>query len=95
MTESRAQAHLPTYDTEITRRVADAGVHFVVVAGEAIDPTLWDFFHHCYTLTYAAHHSTPYLTRDFFRRMASDMPSNWLMFVARRGHAADSPPVAA
>jgi predicted N-acyltransferase len=29
-----------------------------------------DFFHHCYTLTYQAHHSTPYLTRDFFARMA-------------------------
>ena len=35
-------------------------------------PALWDFFHHCYTLTYAAHHSTPYLTRDFFARMQRD-----------------------
>ena len=26
----------------------------------------WDFFYRCYTLTYRAHHSTPYLTRDFF-----------------------------
>jgi uncharacterized protein len=69
------------------RRVADAGVRFEVVAGEAIDPGLWDFFHHCYTLTYAAHHSTPYLTRDFFARMAAEMASNWVMFVAWRGGA--------
>jgi predicted N-acyltransferase len=67
------------------RRVAEAGVAFDVVAGAAIDAGLWDFFHHCYTLTYAAHHSTPYLTRDFFARMASDMAANWVLFVARRG----------
>ena len=33
----------------------------------------WDFFYRCYTLTYRAHHSTPYLTRDFFARMAQTM----------------------
>jgi predicted N-acyltransferase len=67
------------------RRVAEAGVHFEVFAGAEIDPALWDFFHHCYTLTYEAHHSTPYLTRDFFSRMASDMANNWVLFVACRG----------
>jgi hypothetical protein len=41
------------------RRVADAGVSFTVHAGAQIDTALWDFFHHCYTLTYAAHHATP------------------------------------
>jgi uncharacterized protein len=66
------------------RHVADAGVVFSSHQGTAITPALWDFFHHCYTLTYAAHHSTPYLTRDFFRQMASDMPQHWLMFVAHR-----------
>ena len=34
----------------------------------------WDFFYRCYTRTYRAHHSTPYLTRDFFARMAATMP---------------------
>jgi predicted N-acyltransferase len=67
------------------RRVADAGVHFTTHAGAAIDAPLWDFFYDCYTRTYAAHHSTPYLSRDFFARMHSDMPSSWTMFVARRG----------
>jgi predicted N-acyltransferase len=67
------------------RRVADAGVEFVALEGAAISAADWDFFHHCYTLTYRAHHSTPYLTRDFFARMAATMPAHWLMFVARRG----------
>jgi predicted N-acyltransferase len=66
------------------RKVADQGVDFTVHEGAAISGELWDFFYRCYTLTYAAHHSTPYLTRDFFARMASTMAENWLLFVARR-----------
>ena len=67
------------------RRVVDQGVHFTVHEGAAITQALWDFFYRCYTLTYQAHHSTPYLTRDFFARMALTMPEHWVMFVARRG----------
>ncbi len=67
------------------RRVAEAGVHFSVHEGAAIDARLWDFFHHCYTLTYHAHHSQPYLRRDFFTRMASTMPATWVLFVAHLG----------
>ena len=67
------------------RKVADAGVRFTVHAGDALTPELWDYFYDCYTLTYAAHHSTPYLSRAFFTAMASTMPEHWLMFVARRG----------
>ncbi|WP_372524888.1 GNAT family N-acetyltransferase [Piscinibacter sp.] len=64
------------------RRVSEAGVHFTVHRGTDIGEADWDFFYRCYTLTYRAHHSTPYLTRDFFARMASSMPDNWLLFVA-------------
>jgi hypothetical protein len=67
------------------RRVAESGITFEVHAGTAIDDSLWDFFYHCYTLTYRAHHSTPYLTRAFFAEMARTMPAHWLMFVALRG----------
>jgi len=67
------------------RRVAEAGVHFEVVTGGDIDSGLWDFFHHCYTLTYAAHHATPYLTRAFFSGIAETMPAHWVLFVALRG----------
>jgi predicted N-acyltransferase len=66
------------------RRVAEAGIAFSVHAGAQIDTALWDFFHRCYTLTYAAHHSTPYLTRDFFARMQRTMARHWVMFVAHR-----------
>ncbi len=69
------------------RRVADAGVTFTVHEGAAIDAPLWDFFYRCYTATYAAHRSTPYLSRDFFARVAAAMPEHWVMFVARRGDA--------
>jgi hypothetical protein len=67
------------------RRVAAAGIAFSAATGDAIDAADWDFFYRCYTLTYRAHHSTPYLTRDFFARTAATMGENWLLFVARRG----------
>ena len=66
------------------RRVADAGVAFAVLQGVAITPADWDFFYRCYAQTYREHHSTPYLTRDFFARMGQAMPANWLLFVATR-----------
>jgi predicted N-acyltransferase len=67
------------------RRVAEAGVEFTALEGAAITRADWDFFYRCYTLTYRAHRSTPYLTRDFFARMAHTMPQNWLLFIASRG----------
>jgi predicted N-acyltransferase len=67
------------------RRVVEAGVTFTVATGDAIAKTDWDFFYRCYTLTYRAHHSTPYLTRDFFGRMAATMARHWLLFTAWRG----------
>jgi len=73
------------------RRVAEQGIVFTVHEGEAIDDALWSFFHHCYTLTYEAHHGSPYLTRDFFARMAATMARHWLLFVARDGGAQGEP----
>ncbi len=67
------------------RRVLDAGVGFVARAGREITRDDWDFFYRCYTLTYRAHHSTPYLTRDFFARVSASMPEHWLLFIAERG----------
>ena len=66
------------------RRVAEAGVVFSAHVGRDISPALWRFFHHCYTLTYQAHHSTPYLTPPFFEAMAERLPEHWLMFVGKR-----------
>ncbi len=73
------------------RRVRDAGVSYRTLAGREIAQADWDYFYRCYTLTYRAHGSTPYLTREFFARMAATMAAHWVMFVAER----DGRPVAA
>ena len=67
------------------RRVAEAGVTFRCSRGAAIGERDWNFFYRCYERTYYEHGNAPYLTHDFFRRMASTMPENWLLFVAERG----------
>ncbi len=66
------------------RKVAEAGVSFRWVRGDDIGPQDWDFFYRCYERTYLEHGNAPYLSRDFFARMASTMPENWLLFIAER-----------
>ena len=66
------------------RKVADAGVTFRWSRGADISATDWNFFYRCYERTYYEHGNAPYLTRDFFARMAATMPENWLLFVAER-----------
>ena len=66
------------------RRVADAGVTFRWSRGADISAADWDFFYRCYERTYLEHGNPPYLTRDFFARMAADMPEAWLLFVGER-----------
>ena len=66
------------------RKVADAGVSFRSVQGRSISAADWDFFYRCYERTYYEHGNAPYLTRDFFLRMATQMPENWLLFAAER-----------
>lgn len=70
------------------RKVASAGVSVRAVEGSDITPAQWDFFFLCYTRTYLEHGNNPYLTRDFFARMANGMAANWVLFLAEReGHA--------
>ncbi|SEF27624.1 GNAT family N-acetyltransferase [Variovorax sp. NFACC27] len=66
------------------RKVADAGVRFRWSRGADISKADWDFFYRCYERTYREHGNPPYLTRDFFRRMADTMPEAWLLFIAGR-----------
>jgi predicted N-acyltransferase len=66
------------------RKVAQAGVAFRWARGADIAPADWDFFYRCYERTYYEHGNLPYLKRDFFRRMAREMPENWLLFVAEQ-----------
>ena len=67
------------------RKVAEAGVHFRWARGTDIRAADWDFFYRCYERTYREHGNPPYLRRDFFRRVARDLPEHWLLFVAERG----------
>jgi predicted N-acyltransferase len=66
------------------RKVAEAGVAFRWSRGAEIGEQDWNFFYRCYERTYYEHGNAPYLTRDFFGRMAASMPENWLLFVAER-----------
>jgi len=66
------------------RKVADAGVRFRFAQGTDITAQDWDFFYQCYERTYLEHGNAPYLSRDFFLRMASTMPEHWLLFIAER-----------
>jgi hypothetical protein len=67
------------------RYVREAGVTFETVEGAAIGTAEWDFFYACYATTYAEHHSTPYLAREFFASMQAHMPQGWVLFIASRG----------
>ena len=66
------------------RKVSDAGVTFRYAQGIDITGGDWDFFYRCYERTYLEHGNAPYLSRDFFQRMADAMPENWLLFTAER-----------
>jgi predicted N-acyltransferase len=66
------------------RKVAEAGVSFRWSAGADISPADWKLFYRCYERTYLEHGNAPYLTPDFFRRMARELPQHWLLFVAER-----------
>jgi hypothetical protein len=66
------------------RKVAEAGVTFQRKVGTDIAEADWAFFAGCYARTYAAHHSTPYLTPAFFLELARTMPETLLLVIARQ-----------
>jgi predicted N-acyltransferase len=67
------------------RRVADAGVTFRPVTGEAITKEDLDFFYTCYKRTYESHYSSPYLTKSFFAEIQKTMSRNLLLIIAEQG----------
>jgi len=66
------------------RRVRDAGIAFEWIEGRAISDAQWAFFNRCYRKTYRLHHSTPYLSLDFFREIGRRMPENIVLMLAHR-----------
>jgi hypothetical protein len=66
------------------RKVSQAGITFSRKVGRDISAEDWDFFTACYVRTYQAHHSTPYLNREFFGLIGDRMPENLLLVIAQR-----------
>lgn len=66
------------------RKVSSAGVTFRWMLGTDITSEDWAFFYRCYERTYREHGNAPYLTPDFFRRLAQTQPEHWLLFIAER-----------
>lgn len=66
------------------RRLTERGVSFVRKCGTDIDAADRAFFFECYERTYRAHHSTPYLTLDFFDAIAETLGQNLLLVVGYR-----------
>jgi predicted N-acyltransferase len=73
------------------RKVRAAGIEFRWLRGKQACAQDWRFFVDCYNRTYRAHHSTPYLTMEFFQRLAQTMPDRLLLILGYRQGA----PVAA
>jgi len=66
------------------RRVRDAGIEFDWLDGRQAADEHWDFFTLCYNRTYRQHHSTPYLNRAFFRRLAQSLPDSVLLVIGKQ-----------
>jgi uncharacterized protein len=66
------------------RKVADAGITCLRKTGSEIREADWILFARCYASTYAAHHSTPYLSLEFFLELAHSMPETLLLVIAQR-----------
>lgn len=64
------------------KKVAATGVVCKSIKGMDITPLQWDFFYQCYMNTYIEHHSTPYLTPEFFYTIGQSMPQNILLILA-------------
>jgi predicted N-acyltransferase len=67
------------------RRLVEAGVSFVRRIGADISAADRAFFFECYERTYRAHHSTPYLSPEFFERIGSTLAQNLLLVLGYRG----------
>lgn len=65
------------------KQVADAGVTFRVLEG-AVDEATLDKIYYCYSRTYLLRGQMPYLTRDFFTRLATEMQNALVIFLGER-----------
>ena len=64
------------------KKVVNSGAVCHRVKGPDISEAQWEFFYQCYCNTYREHRSTPYLSREFFERIAQTMPQHILLVMA-------------
>lgn len=67
------------------RKLAASGIEFSRLTGHEIGASDWAFFFRCYSRTYRDHHSTPYLSQEFFLRIGAELADNVLLVVGRIG----------
>ncbi|WP_201610101.1 GNAT family N-acetyltransferase [Psychrobacter immobilis] len=61
------------------RKVAEQGIICQRKCGAAITEKDWKTFYHCYVMTYAVRGQQPYLTLDFFKKLAASMPEHLML----------------
>jgi predicted N-acyltransferase len=67
------------------RRIAEAGVAFEHLRGHEPRASDWDAIFDCYSRTFEQRGRAPYLNRAFFEEIATTMPDNLLIVLARYG----------
>jgi len=67
------------------RRVAEAGIEFDTLSGAQLDGALWSTLYGFYADTFHRHGHEPYLNLNFFKRIATAMPDQLMLKVARVG----------
>lgn len=66
------------------RQVADAGVTFRILHGDDLDDATLVDIYRCYARTYHLRGQHPYLSFDFFQRLAQSMPHALVVFLAEQ-----------
>ena len=61
------------------RKVTEQGIKCIRKCGDAITEIDWQAFYHCYVMTYAVRGQQPYLTEDFFKKLAASMSEHIML----------------
>ena len=61
------------------RKVAAQDITCQRKCGDEISEADWKAFYHCYVMTYAVRGQQPYLTMDFFKALAQNMPEHLML----------------
>jgi uncharacterized protein len=73
------------------RRIAEAGIRFEHLKGDALSISEWDAVYDFYAHTFFRRGRAPYLNREFFDAVSQSLPDNVLVILARY----DGKPIAA